>query len=166
MNSRSNEVPSPLSSDPFGNVLLLLLHGLSAMLLLGAVTHQVLALWSPAQKEPADFWRALRAVHPERYTRSVVILYCLTVLFGAANYLRFRVLVRAAYLDAHVPWATGLFEVKEHAATIGLALLPAYWIAWRDPTAGQAQKALTTILTVVVWWSFLVGHIVNNIRGL
>lgn len=148
------------------NVLLLLLHGISAMLLVGAVTHQALALWLPARGQGAGWWQALRAVHPERYARAVVFLFCLTVLLGAVIYLRFRVFVRAEYLDAHAPWATGLFEVKEHAAAIGLAVLPAYWLVWRDPTGTAARRGLTTLLTVVAWWNFLVGHIVNNVRGL
>jgi hypothetical protein len=148
------------------NVLLLLLHGLSAVMLLGAVTHQVLAVWLPESEGQAGWWRSLRAVHPERYTRAIVFLYCLTTLLGAIIYLRFRVFVRAEYLDAHEPWATGLFELKEHAAAIGLALLPAYWMAWQDFPAANARKTFTTILTVVTWWSFLAGQIVNNIRGL
>jgi len=93
-------------------------------------------------------------------------LFCVTMLLGAINYFRFRVFVRAEYLDAHAPWATGLFEMKEHATSIGLAVLPAYWMVWRESAGVQARKAMTTILTVVAWWSFVVGHIVNNIRGL
>ena len=85
---------------------------------------------------------------------------------GAIDYLPFRLFARAQYLDVHVPWATGLFEVKEHAAAIGLALLPAYWAVWRQPAETAARRAFTTFLTGVVWWNFLVGHIVNNIRGL
>jgi len=155
-----------LSDNPFVNVPLLLLHALSATLLLGAVSHQALALWLPARQQPAGWWRALRAVHPERYTRAIVFLFCLTVLLGAINYLRFRLFVRADYLDAHAPWATGLFELKEHAVAIGVAVLPAYWVVWREPSEARTRKALTTLLTVVAWWGFLVGHVVNNIRGL
>ena len=150
----------------FLKVLFLVLHGLSAMLLLGAVTHQALALWWPASGQHAAWWHSLRAVHPERYVRAIVFLFCLTVLLGAIDYLPFRLFARAQYLDAHVPWATGLFEVKEHAAAIGLALLPAYWAVWRQPTETAARRAFTTFLAAVVWWNFLVGHIVNNIRGL
>jgi hypothetical protein len=40
---------------------------------------------------------------------------------------------------------------------------------WRDPkdeaTAG-ARKWTTVILCVIVWYSFIAGHIVNNVRGL
>ena len=155
-----------LSLSPFVNVLLLLLHGLSAMFLLGAVTHQALALWLPSGRQQPGWWQALRAVHPERYVRAVVFLFILTVLLGAIIYLRFRVYVRAEYLDAQMPWATGLFEVKEHAAAIGLAVLPAYWVVWREPVAAAPRRAFTTLLTAAAWWNFLVGHIVNNVRGL
>lgn len=150
----------------FLSVLFLILHGLSAMLLLGALTHQALALWWPASGQQAAWWHSLRAVHPERYVRAIVFLYCFTVLLGAIDYLPFRLFARAQYLDVHVPWATGLFEVKEHAAAIGLALLPAYWAVWRQPAETAARRAFTTFLTGVVWWNFLVGHIVNNVRGL
>jgi hypothetical protein len=40
-----------------------------------------------------------------------------------------RSAVRATYLT-QLPWATGLFEVKEHAAALGLALIPTYWALW------------------------------------
>jgi hypothetical protein len=154
-----------LPVDHLVNVLLLLLHGLSAVLLLGALTHQALALWLPMGPQPG-WWNALRGVHPERYSRAVIVLFCLTVLLGAINYIPFRVITRAQYLDTHVPWATGLFEVKEHAAAIGLAVLPAYWAVWREPPGTAARRAFTTLLAAVAWWNFMVGHIVNNIRGL
>jgi hypothetical protein len=148
------------------NGFVLLMHELSAMLLLGAITHQAIAVWWPASAQPAGWWSAMRAVHPERYVRAVVASFCIGTLIGAINYLPFRVLARAQYLDAHVPWATGLFEIKEHAAALGLAVLPAYWAVWRDPSETAARRALTTFVAAVAWWSFVVGHVVNNIRGL
>jgi|SRR5215470_9819218 len=147
-------------------VLLLLVHGLSAVLLLGALTHQAIALWWPAPRGSAAFARALRAVHPERYAKAVVVLFVITAFLGGCLYPPFRVLVRAHYLDAHAPWATWLFEMKEHAAAVGLAVLPSYWIAWRGPGPPASQRSLTTFLTVIAWWNFVVGHLVNNARGL
>jgi len=61
-----------------------------------------------------------------------------------------------------------LFDLKEHFAAIGLALLPAYWVCWRRPHAdelAQTRTALTSILAFIVWWSFLTGHVANNIMG-
>ena len=47
-------------------------------------------------------------------------------------------------------------------------MLPAYWYFWRVPErAGRHQRArhADRVLTVIVWWNFLVGHIINNLRG-
>ena len=149
----------------FAVVLLLLLHGLSAMLLLGALTHQALALWWPGQGPRIGWWNSLRAVHPERYVTAVVFLFCLTAMIGAIEYVPFRALVRP-HLDTDVRWATGLFEIKEHATAISLAMLPAYWTVWRSPQGADARRWFTTFVTGVAWWNFLVGHVVNNVRGL
>ena len=64
--------------------------------------------------------------------------------------------------------ALGLFDLKEHFNSIGLALLPAYWVCWRQPRADEPARtraAVTSVLAFIVWWSFLIGHVVNNIRG-
>ena len=148
------------------NLVLLLIHGISAALLWGAVTHQAVALWWPAPRGGPGFWRSLRGVHAERYARAVAVLFVVTLGLGAILYAPFRVLVRAAYLDAHVPWATGLFEIKEHAAAIGLAVLPAYLAAWKEPQTLRTRRALTTMLTLIVWFNYLVGHVVNDVKGL
>ena len=29
----------------------------------------------------------------------------------------------------------------------------------------RARAMLTAMLAVIVWWNFLVGHIINNLRG-
>jgi hypothetical protein len=48
-------------------------------------------------------------------------------------------------------------------------LLPAYLYFWRmplDPAHDGARRALTWTLAVIAWWSFLAGHVLNNIKGL
>ena len=50
-----------------------------------------------------------------------------------------------------------------------LGLLPAYWVFWKAPLAADqapARRSLTWLLAFVVWWGFLVGHVLNNIKGL
>jgi hypothetical protein len=94
---------------------LLILHGLLALALLGAITHQTVAVWWPVSA-PA-----------------------------------------------------GVFELKEHLATIGLILLPAYWAYWRQPLSQEyasARRSVTLLLALLVWSNFLIGHIVNNARGM
>lgn len=147
-------------------VFILLLHSLSALLLLGALSHQTFALWWPPRAGREGWWESLRAVHARRYVGAVILLFLTTSLLGALDYAPFRVGVRAAFLDQHEPWATGLFEIKEHATAIALALLPAYWALWREADPAGARRAITTLLTLIGWWNFFVGHIVNNVRGL
>ena len=64
--------------------------------------------------------------------------------------------------------ALGFLDLKEDFVAIGLALLPAYWVCWRRPRADEpalTRAALTSVLAFIVWWSFLIGHVMNNIMG-
>ena len=146
-------------------LLLLLIHAVSSALLWGAVTHQALAVTWPG-RAGTGWWAALRSVHPERYARAVMILFVFTLTLGVFLYPPFRLHVRADYLDQHVPWGTGLFEIKEHSAAMGLALLPLYGAAWRNAELAGARRGVTLFLALIVWLNFLIGHIVNNLRGL
>jgi hypothetical protein len=145
---------------------LLIIHGLIAVALLGAITHQTLAAWVPARATRGSFFARFRAVVPASFTNTIVILYALSALLGAVVYVPFRTDIRLA-LERAGHWnALGLFDLKEHFAAIGLALLPAYWICWRGTYADKPlAAALTLILAFIVWWSFLIGHILNNIMG-
>jgi hypothetical protein len=63
----------------------------------------------------------------------------------------------------------GSFEVKEHLMTFALALLPAYWYYWRlphKPEQDTTRKALVLILALFVWTAFLIGYVLNNIKGI
>jgi len=104
---------------------LLILHGLVAVALLGAITHQTLAAWTPSSARTRSFFGRFRAVQPAGYANAVVGLYVGTALLGAVVYLYFEV----------------------------------------DIQPGRTGAALTTILGFIVWWSFLVGHVVNDIMG-
>lgn len=89
-------------------------------------------------------------------------------LLGAILYLYFNVSIKPELERAGHSPALGLFELKEHFVSIGLGLLPAYWVCWRPPCAdepGPTRPALTAILAFIVWWSFLIGHVINNIMG-
>ena len=58
---------------------------------------------------------------------------------------------------------------KTALIAFGLGLLPAYWQVWRQPLVPEvasARRALTWLLAFFVWWGFIVGHVLNNIRGL
>jgi hypothetical protein len=147
---------------------LLIIHGLVAVALLGAVTHQTLAIWAPAHARVGSFFSRFRAVPSASYANAIVVLYAVSAILGAIVYLYFRVDIRPE-LEQAGHWQTlGLFDIKEHFVAVGLALLPAYWVCWRHPRADEparARAALTSILAFIIWWSFLIGHVLNNIRG-
>jgi hypothetical protein len=76
---------------------------------------------------------------------------------------------RIPFEEMSLGWAIGLFELKEHFGGIGLGLLPQYAYTWRTELADTHRRdriAITLLLSFIVWGNFLVGHVVNNIRGL
>ena len=147
---------------------LLILHGLVAVALLGAITHQTLAAWTPSSAHPRSFFARFRAVQPAGYANAIVGLYLGAAVLGAIVYLYFKVDIQPD-LERDRHWhALGFLDLKEDFVAIGLGLLPAYWTSWRKPSAdefGRTETVLTTILGFIVWWGFLVGHIVNDIMG-
>jgi len=154
-------------------VALLILHGLLAVGLLGAITHQALSVVPlAAAKGQRTFVDRFRGVNGPAYATPIVVLFVVTAIGGALLYPQYRIDVRPALEDMRNSAANGVFEIKEHLVAIGLGLLPAYWLVWRQPGNAQgaevvsARRGLTWLLAFFVWWGFLVGHVLNNIRGL
>jgi len=152
-------------------VVLLLLHGLLAVALLGAITHQALAVLStaPATNGRWNFFDRFRGVDSTAYATPIVVLFAITTLGGALLYPQYRTDVRPALEDMQNSAANGVFEIKEHLAAIGLGLLPVYWQFWRKAQGSDAvaaRRSLTWLLAFFVWWNFIVGHVLNDIRGM
>jgi hypothetical protein len=148
---------------------LLILHGLLAVALLGAITHQALSTAKPVPPAERSFVDKFRSVGAASYTNAIIILFVVTSIAGALLYPPYRLDVRPTLEDLDLRAANGVFEIKEHLAAIGLGLLPAYWFFWRQPLSAEGivpRRYLTWILAFTIWWNFLVGHILNNIRGL
>ena len=148
--------------------LLVIIHGLVAVALLGAITHQTLATWAPTDAKAGSLFSRFRSVPAASFANAIIVLYLVVAALGAIVYLDFRVDVRPQLERDHHFTALGLFDLKEHFISIGLGLLPAYWIAWRRPLTddlGWTRAALTAIFAFIVWWGFLMGHVLNNILG-
>jgi len=148
--------------------ILLIIHGLLAVALLGALTHQAVAVMMPVRQAAGNFVDRFRAVPATSYATAVCVLWVVTFIVGAWIYMKYRVYVRIP-VEQFGFWKTsGSFEFKEHVVTIGLGLLPAYWWLWRrapkEEFAG-ARKGVTVLLAAIVWYAFLVGHVINNVRG-
>jgi hypothetical protein len=146
---------------------LLIIHGIIAVFLTGAITHQTLGVYWPRRPGQTDFVANARGIRPQIYVKAIIILYVIQFVLGALLYPTYRVLARPPLQDLQLTYVIGLFEVKENFAAIVLAMLPAYWYFWiKAPEYKTARAAITAILFATIWYNFVAGHLVNNARGL
>jgi hypothetical protein len=147
--------------------ILLFVHFALAVVLLAGVSLQSVTVLLPARQTVGHV--VDRAPVPAAaYTTLIVILYVLQALMGAWIYVKYRTYVRIPMEGYRHWWTVGSFEFKEHVVTMGLALLPAYWYFWREPQPDQhatIRKWVTIFLAFTVWYSFVVGHVANDFRG-
>src|SRR5262249_26062854 len=143
--------------------------GLLAVALLGAITHQALAVGFPDATPRGGFSAKYRGVDPAVYSGIIVALFISSTVLGAVLYPSFRAILRPVLEMSNLRSANGAFEIKEHLSALGLLMLPAYWAAWSraaEPGHARIRRTMTWILTAVVWWNVIVGHVLNNIHGL
>ena len=157
--------------------ILLIVHGLAAVALLGALTHQAMAVLWPPRAGQDGFVARFRGVAGQRYTGAVCVLWLVVFFFGAWLYAKYRIQVRIPIEQEGLFKTLGAFELKEHLVSFGLGALPAYWYLWKqaahdaynnDTYRGARRSAckwLTVWLAAICWYAFLTGHIVNNVRG-
>ena len=133
--------------------LLLFLHLLAAVSGASICVHLSVRLWGYLRG------RVVKIPHEKLYVRLLAILYAACFALGALLYPTFRVRVRRDYFDTDLRWATGLFEVKEHLASVGLAAVLGAWLLSRElPDPGDPKSwhvlALYTGLVAVVMLVF------------
>ncbi|MDY6946745.1 MAG: hypothetical protein SXG53_13565 [Pseudomonadota bacterium] len=149
-------------------IFLLLIHGLCAVALLGALTHQSVSVVYRSRPK-RDLIRSFGAVRSNIYTNTIVALYIVTFALGGWIYAPYRYMSRPVLEDLGFFQAVALFDLKEHVAAVCLFLIPAYWLLWARVPLSQskhARAALTILLAVGSWFSFVVGHVLNNFRGI
>ena len=150
-------------------MVLLILHGLVAVGLLGAVTHQALAAAARHDSRRRTFVSRFRITDGALYSTAVVVLFGIVTVLGAVLYPQYRVTVRPLLQTMDMRVANGVFELKEHFSALALLLLPAYWVVWRQPLLPEyrtARQWVTWILAGFVWWNFIVGQVLVAIKGL
>jgi hypothetical protein len=148
---------------------LLIFHGLVGVALLGAITHQTVSLFRRRGVRNATFVDRYTAVNQRTFTIAITLLYAIAIIIGGVIYPSYRLNVRIPFEEMSLGWAVGLFELKEHFGGIGLCVLPLYVHIWRAEQAETHRRdriAITLTIAIIVWWDFLVGHVLNNIRGL
>ncbi len=145
---------------------LLIIHGIMAVFLVGAITHQSLGVFWPRRPGQSSFVAKARGINPAGYVNAILVLYVVTFVIGAFLYPTYRVFVRPPLQDLQLTYAIGLFEMKENFAAICLAMLPSYWYFWKKaPEFPTTRNAITAILFCTIWYNFIAGHILNNVRG-
>lgn len=138
------------------HTLIWFLHLAAAVSALAAAVHFLARL--RAQKRLGE--RAYRG-ELNAHARNLALFYTAAVAFGALIYPPFRYDVRHVYLDDAHPHLTGLFEIKEHLAALGLLPAIAIYVlvrltAW---TSGGARP-MYPVLTVL--GIFVLGVLLYN----
>src|ERR1700728_785488 len=130
--------------------ILLIIHGILAVFLLGAITHQAVRVAWPVTKKTTGFVSAVRGVNGTNYTNAIVILFLVTFTIGTIIYPTYRVNVRTVLQEYRDFKPEGMFEMKEHLLALSLALLPIYWYLWHKASAANrvARAAVTSIIAV------------------
>jgi hypothetical protein len=161
-----NIIFSVIREDTFWKILLFI-HFLLAVGLLAAVTLQAVAVLMPARQVAGGFIDR-SPVPAASYAALIAVVYVLQALMGAWIYIKYRTYVRIPMEQLRHFWTVGSFELKEHVVTMGMGLLPAYWYFWRQPLSVEydnIRRWVTVFLALSVWYSFIVGHVANDFRG-
>jgi hypothetical protein len=149
---------------------LLLVHGILAVVLLGAITHQAFAASTTRPGAGrGSFVAKFRNTDAASYSRVVVALFVAIIFLGSILYPSYRLVVRPLLQAQDLRAANGVFEIKEHFSALALLLLPAYWAVWRQPLSPEyasARVGLTWVLASMVWWNFIIGQLLVSIKGL
>jgi len=160
-------VTNLISTNTFWTIWLFV-HLILAVGLIGALTHQAMAVALPVRRPASDIVTRFRAVPAAGYATAVCVLWIVTYIVGSYIYTKYRIYIRIPLEAGHYYKTGGFFDFKEHVATLGLVLLPAYWYFWKnaqDPAYDNARKGVTLVLAAMCWFLFIVGHVLNNARG-
>jgi amino acid transporter len=144
---------------------LLLVHLFATFVLVGSMTHNLLCVVGYLRG------RFDRQKLEELYVTVSLWAYVVVYLVGALIYPAYRIYIRAAHFDPQLPWATGLFEVKEHWGAVGLALLFVYYFLRKSFAPAQEREKLffyaplCFLLNVIVWYKVIIGCYLTILKG-
>jgi hypothetical protein len=144
---------------------LLLAHLFVTIVLVGSLTHNLLVVVKYVRGKFG------RQKLEWLYVRVALWSYVIVYVLGALIYPAFRVYIRRDYFDPELPWATGLFEVKEHWGAVGLALFFVYYFLRKNFQPDKEREklcwyvALCVLLNVIVWYKVVVGCYLSLLKG-
>lgn len=144
---------------------LLLAHLFVTIVLVGSMTHNLLIVINYLRgkfgKQKLEWL----------YVRVSLWAYLITYVIGALIYPAYRIHIRQDYFDPQLPWAIGLFEVKEHWGAVGLALFFVYYFLRRSFQPSQEKDKLSLyvplcfLLNIILWYKVVVGCYLTLLKG-
>ena len=145
--------------------IILLVHLFATFVLAGSMTHNLLCVIDYVR---GRFGRQRREL---LYVKVSFWAYVIIYVLGSLIYPAFRVYIREEHFDTQMPWATGLFEVKEHWAAIGLALFVVYYLlrkSFRPDTEREKlflYVPICFLLNVILWYILIVSCYLSLLKG-
>ena len=145
--------------------IILLAHLFATFVLVGSMTHNLLCVIDYLR---GRFGRQKREL---LYVKVSFWAYVIIYLLGALIYQAFRVYIREEHFDTQMPWATGLFEVKEHWSVIGLALFFVYYLmrnSFRPDTEKEKlflYVPICFLLNLILWYTIIVSCYLALLKG-
>jgi uncharacterized membrane protein len=144
---------------------LVILHLLITILLIGGSTHNLYLVVGYVRNK---FGR----LKQEKFFNAFTFWsYLFVYISGALIYPAWGTYIRNPFFDSGLPWATGLFEVKEHWGAVGLAIVFGYYILRKsfDPEQEKNKLALYIptcfILNLIIWYKVIVGSYLSILKG-
>jgi hypothetical protein len=144
---------------------LLIVHLLGVFALAGCMVHNIVIVIGYIK---GKFDRRKRELSLMKWT---LRLYLAVYVFGAIIYPAFVVYIRRPFFDGPMPWMTGLFEVKEHWAVIGLVLMfVCYFVRKSFDPKEEKHKLflyvpLCVIFNITTWYVIISGCYLSIIKG-
>lgn len=144
---------------------LLLVHLFATFILIGSMTHNLLIVIGYVRGKFG------RQKLEWLYVKVSLWTYTIVYVIGALIYPAYRVYLRHDYFDPQLPWATGLFEVKEHWGALGLAMFFVYYFLRKSFQPAEEKDKLflyvplCLLLNVILWYKIAVGCYLTLLKG-
>ncbi|MFQ6036615.1 MAG: hypothetical protein ACE5NM_12325 [Sedimentisphaerales bacterium] len=143
---------------------LLLVHLFATFVLVGSMTHNLFCV--------IDYMRGKfnRKKLEQLYVTVSVWSYIIVYAVGVLIYPAFRVRIRPDF-DGDLPWATGLFEVKEHWSVVGLAMFFVYYFLRKSFQPDNEKEKLFLyvpfcfLLNIILWYKVIVSCYLTLLKG-
>jgi len=144
---------------------LLLAHLFGTFVLVGSMTHNLICVIGYLRGKFG------RQKLEWLYVKVSLWAYIIVYAIGALIYPAYGVYIRHHYFDPELPWATGLFEVKEHWGAVGLAMLFVYYFLRKSFKPAEEKNklflyvSLCLLLNVILWYKVIVGCYLTLLKG-